>query len=345
MPTFTVFPNIKPSSGGKGNPYINDFISAINNEEGCKVVNESHKNPLLSILKPSNWGDIFIFNWFESIPDFKYGYIQSVLAILLLFVLKIRHKKIIWVLHNKKPHQGNKRQIKKIITYLIAKESDYIITHASEGVRLINDRFSFTAGKTFYIDHPTKNRLSMITGMSLDKSYDVLIWGNIIGYKGVYQYLKYVKEENVNDIRICVVGNCTTPQIAADIKSVASKNTTLILKGAAFEELAEYIASTEFVLMPYLQDSILSSGILMDSLSFGAKVIGPDTGSFRDYAMNKDLNVYVFNEYKDISNIIENNRGINISAEKYSEFLEKNNWKNFIGKALNLINTSVTSCR
>lgn len=83
----------------------------------------------------------------------------------------------------------------------------------------------------------------------------------------------------------------------------------------------------------------------MDSLSFGAKVIGPDTGSFRDYAMNKDLNVYVFNEYKDIGNIIENYRGINISAEKYSEFLEKNNWKNFIGKALNLINTSVTSCR
>ena len=90
MPTFTVFPNIKPSSGGKGNPYINDFISAINNEKGCKVINESHKNPLLSILRPSRWGDVFIFNWFESIPDFKYGYLQSLLAILLIFILKIK---------------------------------------------------------------------------------------------------------------------------------------------------------------------------------------------------------------------------------------------------------------
>ena len=113
MPTFTVFPNIKPSSGGKGNPYINDFISAINNEKGCKVINESHKNPLLSILRPSRWGDVFIFNWFESIPDFKYGYLQSLLAILLIFILKIKGKKIIWILHNKKPHSGNKKIIKK----------------------------------------------------------------------------------------------------------------------------------------------------------------------------------------------------------------------------------------
>lgn len=337
MPTFTVFPNIKPSSGGKGNPYINDFISAINNEEGCKVVNESHKNPLLSILRPSRWGDVFIFNWFESIPDFKYGYLQSLFAILLIFILKIKGKKIIWILHNKKPHSGNKKIIKRILTYLIAKESDYIITHASEGVNLINDRYKFTVGKTYYIDHPTKDRLNMINKLQEEKKYDLLIWGNIIGYKGVYQYLKYIKEKNINDIRTCVVGNCTTPKIASDIESVAGENTTLIFRGASFEELAGYIASSEFVLMPYLQDSILSSGILMDSLSFGAKVIGPNTGSFKDYAKDKNLNVYVFDEYKDISEIVKNKRGIKISYDCYKRFLDNNNWKSFIHKALKLV--------
>lgn len=337
MPTFTVFPNIKPSSGGKGNPYINDFISAINNEKGCKVINESHKNPLLSILRPSRWGDVFIFNWFESIPDFKYGYLQSFLAILLIFILKIKGKKIIWILHNKKPHSGNKKIVKRFLTYLIAKESDYIITHASEGVELINHRYSFTVGKAIYIDHPTKNRLNMIDRSEREKQYDLLVWGNIIGYKGVYQYLKFIKEEKIEDIRICIVGNCTTPKIASDIESVAGKNTTLIFKGASFEELAEYIASSEFVLMPYIQDSILSSGILMDSLSFGAKVIGPNTGSFKDYAKYKNLNVYVFDEYKDIYDIIKTKKGIKISPDGYSEFLNDNNWNNFIQKSLNLI--------
>ena len=337
MTTFTVFPNIKPSSGRKGNPYINDFISAINNETGCKVINESHKNPLLSILKPSRWGNVFIFNWFESIPDFKYGYLQSIFAILLIFTLKISNRRIIWVLHNKKPHGENKKAVKKILTYLIAKFSDYIITHASEGVRLINKRYKFTIGKTFYIDHPTKNRLNMTVSSKEEKQYDLLIWGNIIGYKGIYQFLKYIKEENINNLKICVVGNCTTPKIAEEIQSVANANTTLIFKGASFDELAGYIAASEFVLMPYIQDSILSSGILMDSLSFGAKVIGPNTGSFNDYADNKDLNVYIFKEYKDICEIIKNNSDKKISSEGYSRFLENNNWNNFIQKVLRLV--------
>ena len=77
MQTFTVFPNLKE----KSNPYIQDFIDALNRQEGFQVVNPAHKNPLLSILPPKHWGDTFIFNWFESIPDFKYGLLQSLIAI------------------------------------------------------------------------------------------------------------------------------------------------------------------------------------------------------------------------------------------------------------------------
>lgn len=51
-----------------------------------------------------------------------------------------------------------------------------------------------------------------------------------------------------------------------------------------FEELKQEIRRSRFVLVPYAAESILSSGILMDSLSFGAKVIGPAVGSFRVYA-------------------------------------------------------------
>ena len=38
----------------------------------------------------------------------------------------------------------------------------------------------------------------------------------------------------------------------------------------------------------------------MDSLSFGAKVIGPAVGSFRDYAAEPLLNVYTFHTFDDI---------------------------------------------
>ena len=84
MPTITLFPNLKV----KGNPYIQDFIDALNQQEGIVVVNPAHKNPLLSILPKKHWGDIFIFNWFESIPDFKYGLLQSLIAVFFVIFIK-----------------------------------------------------------------------------------------------------------------------------------------------------------------------------------------------------------------------------------------------------------------
>lgn len=56
MTTFTVFPNIKANNEGNSNPYIKDFIAAINNTPDCKVINPSHKNPLLSIINPKKVG-------------------------------------------------------------------------------------------------------------------------------------------------------------------------------------------------------------------------------------------------------------------------------------------------
>ena len=64
MKKFVIFPNLIVKPEQKSNPYIQDFIRALNEEKDACVVNPSHKNPLLSILFPKNWGDIFVFNWF-----------------------------------------------------------------------------------------------------------------------------------------------------------------------------------------------------------------------------------------------------------------------------------------
>lgn len=338
MTTFTVFPNIKANNEGNSNPYIKDFIAAINNTPDCKVINPSHKNPLLSIITPKKWGDIIIFNWYESIPDFKHGYIQFFIAYILLICMKISKKKIIWVLHNKKPHAEKKELLKKILTSHIANLSDHIITHAEEGLEIIEKKFPSCSNKAHFIDHPTKNRMYLTkSDKEIVKKYDLLIWGSISKYKGVYDFIKYLNDNKINDLKVCVLGKCNSELLVNDIKSVSTPNTTLVLKSASFEELAEYISFSDFVLMPYKHDTILSSGTLMDTLSFGAKVIGPDTGSFSDYSKNNDLNVYVFNKFDDIKDIVKKHHDTKISEEGYSKFLEENNWNAFIRKAISLI--------
>lgn len=101
MITFTVFPRLRQNPNEKSNPYIENFIASLNREGESTVINPPHRNPLLSILPPKRWGDVIIFNWFESIPDFKYGLLQAVTAICFVTILKLAKKKIVWVLHNK----------------------------------------------------------------------------------------------------------------------------------------------------------------------------------------------------------------------------------------------------
>lgn len=334
MYTFTVFPNLKV----KGNPYIQDFIDALNRQERIKVVNPAHKNPLLSILPPKHWGDAFIFNWFESIPDFKYGLLQSIIAIVLLFIIKLSGRKVIWILHNKQPHAQQYRILKRFLAKLIAKNADLIITHAKDGIELIRKKHPYAIHKVHFLHHPTKDRLDYLKQHSPEKAYDVLIWGSIVKYKGVTEFIDYLHKHPEEKMRICIIGKCVSTELYDELTRTLPEKVTLIHERASFEKLAEYINRSHFVLMPYFSRSILSSGILMDSLSFGAKIIGPHTGSFKDYSQEPLLNVYTFKEFGDIYPIVEKEKIIPISLENYQQFLEDNNWEAFATSLIQLSN-------
>jgi glycosyltransferase involved in cell wall biosynthesis len=334
MYTFTVFPNLKV----KGNPYIQDFIDALNRQEGIKVVNPAHKNPLLSILPPKHWGNAFIFNWFESIPDFKYGLLQSFIAIVFLTIIKLSGRKIIWILHNKQPHVQRYGILKRFLAKLIAKNADLIITHAKDGIELIREKHPYAIHKVHFLHHPTKNRLDYSKQHSPEKIYDILIWGAIAQYKGVTEFIDFLCKHPEEKLNVCIIGKCASTELYDELTRTLPANVTLIHERASFEKLAEYINRSHFVLMPYFSRSILSSGILMDSLSFGAKIIGPHTGSFKDYSHEPLLHVHTFKEFCDIYPIVNKTKGTPVSLENYQKFLEENNWEAFATSLIHLSN-------
>lgn len=86
------------------------------------------------------------------------------------------------------------------------------------------------------------------------------------------------------------------------------------------------------MLVPYAAESILSSGILMDSLSLGAKVIGPDVGSFRDYAAEPMLSVHTFGTLADVERIVASDDGRPADLDSYSRFLDEHDWSHFARK-------------
>lgn len=337
MKQFVVFPNLTVSPAQRPNPYIQDYIEALNRLPNVRVINPAHKNPLLSLLPPSRWGDVFIFNWFESIPDFKYGPLQAFTATAFLLFQRLRGKKIVWMLHNKKPHAQGRDGMKTFLARLIAKNSSLIITHSEEGVRLVHDDFPYAARKVHYIDHPTKCRLQLATAASTaEKKYDLLIWGTIARYKGIFEFVDYIRTNKIDHLRICIVGGASET-VFKDLKAICPDNITPINQRPSFDELADYINQSEFVLCPYAPETILSSGMLMDSLSFGAKVIGPEVGSFKDYASNSLLNVYTFKSFDDIAGIAQRHKHDSVSLTNYRRFLEENDWTHYAQKLAKLL--------
>ena len=332
--SFTIYPNLITAPGERSNPYIRDFIAAINKREDSTLINLPNKNPLLDILKRRNWGKTFIFNWYESIPDYKYGLLQAMTAIALVSVLKICGRKIVWVFHNKHPHIMKWGLLKNAMSAYIARCSNLIVTHASEGVNIIKERYPYAKDKVIFLHHPTKNRLSEKRASGVHVEYDLLIWGTVSRYKGVLEFVDFMCKNNINDIRVCIVGACSSPDIAEHLKSLQKDNITYIDQRPSFEELCAYSQKSHFIFAPFASESVLSSGTLMDSLSFGARVIGPDTGSFNDYSHYKGLNVYTFSTFHDVVSIVHKYKDTPVSLEAYANFLERYNWDNFIAQLI-----------
>lgn len=340
MKTFTLFPNLKI----KDNPYIQDFIDALNRQDGAAVVNSAHKNPLLSILPRKQWGNVFVFNWFESIPDFKYGPLQSVIATVFLVLLKLCGRKIVWILHNKQPHQQRYGVMKRFLAHLIARHAHLIVTHSKEGIELVRRRYPHAVSKVHFFHHPTKDRLGNIDHGKDKKVFDLLIWGAITRYKGVVEFVDYLRQHPEEPLRVCIIGKCSPAALHDELTRTLPHNVTLIHEKASFEKLGEYIRQAHFVLMPYFSRSILSSGILMDSLSFGAKVIGPHTGAFKDCSQEPLLHVLTFRSFSDILPIVTAHKATPANLDRYRTFLIANNWDSFTRKFLQLIdNISTTS--
>lgn len=304
----TIYPHSTSKGDIRVNPYISDFIQTLE-QNGMIIANPPHKNPLFSLIPQKTDSDAYIFHWLENVPDYKYGVLQTLAAIWLLFKIKLHNKKVIWFLHNKQPHIMKHRWSKKLLIRLLLRKADLIVTHATEGI--IEE----------YMPQPAET--------------DLLIWGNISRYKGVPEFVRFATRHSLK-LKTKIIGKCSSTELLEELRTEGNDRISIEDRSIPFDELKQEIRKSRFVLIPYAAESILSSGILMDSLSFGAQVIGPDVGSFKDYAADPLLNVYTFHTFEDIPNLVNKaNKAVNIAD--YNRFLDTHSWNEFGKEFQNLL--------
>ena len=315
------------------NPYIGNLINCL--ESNYSIVNKNNpsKSGIFQIIKYLRKSDIFFFNWVENLPDKKGGTFQTILLFMLICIMKLLGKKVIWTMHNKISHSKQNYFLKKQIFKLLIRNANLILTHSSEGV---------TYAKTFefkknipikYLPHPIGS-ISVLSATEQTKIYDFVIWGAMIPYKGIHSFLEYLIDSKIeNNYHILIIGKFSSADYYNQVVNLAGTHTVVEDRFASMAELNVLINKSRFVLFTYSNNSVLSSGALMDTVGFCANIIGPNTGAFSDLNANGIIQTY--NSFSDIIKMHKEFDKQSIDTDKRLNFIKENNWNTF-GNNLNI---------
>lgn len=308
------------------NPYIWDLCNSLStNFEIVQFGKKPSRSLFLDIFRYISRTDYIYFNWIEDIALGKYGPFKMILYYVMLLMIKVKDVRIIFMLHNKKPHQSNKLSL--YLLHDIIKRSDILLTHSSEGIEVIKK--IDPSLKTFLINHPFE-KADISTQEENNKDIDILIWGTIQPYKGILEFLLHLKEHHLlQKYQIRIIGKIPDTNYKKELFRYKSDH--IIIEDIPAEPalLKQLTKRSQLTLFTYKDDTVLSSGALMQTLSYGAVIVGPSFGAFKDLSLF-DL-IYVYENFDSMIKAIDEvlNGDSRIDILKIQSYISNNTWDQY----------------
>ncbi|MCD4696801.1 MAG: hypothetical protein K8S16_11235 [Bacteroidales bacterium] len=317
------------------NPYIDDFVTSFSRSYQFINIDNPSNTGIFDIIKYIHKLDFIFFHWVEKLPEKKGGIIQSVMFIILMYVAILLRIKVIWTMHNKFTHARKYKRFTRFLFKTLLKKSHLILTHSSEGISFGESLYTSSENKIKYFPHPVKDRR---LPAKENKLIDILIWGSIAPYKGIDGFLEsWTKSKLENKYRIVIVGKVSSQDYLEKIVRFKSKNIKIRNEYISDNQLAKLINDSKAILFTYSKASILSSGALMDSIGYGAQVIGPHVGGFADLAK---LNIVTtFKSFEGLEEILEKqiHNGPTSESGELEIFLQENTWDKYAQNVIKIL--------
>ena len=303
------------------NPYSANYRAALSDK--YRIVNVRNRRAValsLSFIFNAFRADVYIINWLENIGYRRFGSMQFLLVKLGLNVIRLRGKKIVWMFHNIHPHEGHSACSRWLHKYMF-RNASLIISHSMEAADYARQR---TEVKVLYVCHPVHVISLNDKGQDVE-ACDVFIWGSIMPYKGVYEFLQEEAKRKAG-LRIHILGRCNDSRLNENIKSLCSGRVTFDNRRAEFEEIAAYIKRSRYVLFPYVGSCVSSSGALIDTLVMGGTPVGPSVGAFSDLA--KEGMCLTYHDYDGLFRTLQEKRSIEDRDRR--DFIRRNSWERLV---------------
>lgn len=214
-----------------------------------------------------------------------------------LYVYKLLGARIIWVFHNKFPHQATEED-KKIAGNMkwLANHASYIILHSRSSRRYLPN-YNINKCKAVYVPHIMfEKRLSLQHTSELRHKYNInetdfvfSMFGMIKQYKRYEEAIKVFKKLGIQGTKLILAGNSNEVEYIKYLKDLSRGCEDIILDIRYIPNvtLNAIIEISDIIVIPYVNNSSMNSGVMIQAFSNARTVIIPDICMARDLASQR----------------------------------------------------------
>lgn len=308
-------------SGGYDNPYSDNYRAALS--ERYRIANVERVSPIMSagaFLVGSLRADIYVVNWLEGVAFLRWGKVKFALAMLALLIIRLRRAKVVWMFHNMHPHGRHNAESRRLSDYLF-RHASLIISHSREATAYARRR---ARAEVVYVCHPVHDIERGVWSGHVPQC-DVLIWGSVIAYKGIREFLAE-RARRGSTLRVRIIGSCHDGELDAAIRALCDDRVVYEPRRASFEEVEAAIGASRYVLLPYVGSCVSSSGALIDTIVLGGTPVGPARGAFSDLAAEGVCLTY--DTYDELFALLGDEH--TVSDERRRAFAAGNTWRQLV---------------
>jgi beta-1,4-mannosyltransferase len=265
------------------NSFPAQFCDAIE-AAGCRVVNVEDPASLTAHI------DVLHIHWPEQAfwggTSTMQATFRSLRTLRALRRLQASGVRIVWMVHNLKPHELNpgKALLWRWLSQSVARLADGFMTLSPATVPVVRAEFRSLAGKPFAAAwHPIYPRLPDLPergacraglGIATDKRLFVMP-GLLRRYKGAEELIAAFCANAPANARLLIAGKCDDEALATTLRDMASRDNRITLAIERFEDhaFARMLVAADAVILPYR--NYLHAGSIVHALSYARPMITP----------------------------------------------------------------------
>ncbi len=283
-----VMPDIEKFS--RYNPYLELLYQHLNeaDERPLQLSSTSILNPLMLLIRARR--SVFHHHWFECHSLLAAA--NAVWKIFWLILYRLFGGKIVWTIHNRRPHdQSGFQRLNQLLRLIWSKLPHRYHLHCQSAVKIMATELGIDMTKCVVVPHPSypanivpRKAAEAVLAEKYEQDYSrlqrpiIMMFGSIAPYKGIETAAAiFAKQQLPGTLLVAgrVKGNISTGD---DLRQIAAgtANIHLLLKMIPEDDVAAFMSIADVLLFNYTD--ILTSGGVALALSYQKRILIPAKG-------------------------------------------------------------------